>query len=196
MKSSYHHGDLRIELLENALVLIKKNGIENFSMRELAKKIKVSHSAPYRHFSNVNILFAALAEQGFELLIQSLEKYTQGRNSSEKLVNCGKGYLAFAMEHPEHLEIMFKKSIYETEMTDSLENVSQKSFSILVNVIQEGIDKKEFIPASARSLALSAWSHVHGFSILVNLGLQKEPELTYFEMYEMIAISLIEGIAL
>ena len=53
MKSdTYHHGNLKEELIENGLKYIDKYGTETFSMRKLADSIGVSPAAPYAHFKN------------------------------------------------------------------------------------------------------------------------------------------------
>ena len=61
----YHHGDLRQALIQGALVLIEQEGIAALSLREVARRIGVSHAAPYHHFEDRSALLGAIAEQGF-----------------------------------------------------------------------------------------------------------------------------------
>ena len=63
--TTYHHGNLRRELMDSALKLIEEKNDFNFTMRELARKAQVTHNAPYRHFADKTELLASLAEEGF-----------------------------------------------------------------------------------------------------------------------------------
>src|SRR4029079_6082122 len=64
----YHHGNLRAALLEQAELTVRERGVEDLSLRELAREIGVSHGAPRRHFSDRQALLDALAQSGFERL--------------------------------------------------------------------------------------------------------------------------------
>ena len=57
----YHHGDLHQEILCAACELIEENNIASLSLREIAKKVGVSHTAPYRHFKDKESLLAGIA---------------------------------------------------------------------------------------------------------------------------------------
>ena len=48
--NSYHHGNLKKELLDCALKMCERDGYTKLSIRSLAKESNVSQTAPYRHF--------------------------------------------------------------------------------------------------------------------------------------------------
>ena len=60
----YHHGDLRSALLVAAEADLAENGIEAFSLRQVARRAGVSHAAPAQHFGDANGLLTALATEG------------------------------------------------------------------------------------------------------------------------------------
>ena len=47
---AYHHGDLRAALIEAAEAVIAERGVDNFSLREAARRAGVSPAAPAHHF--------------------------------------------------------------------------------------------------------------------------------------------------
>ncbi|MDP3523565.1 MAG: TetR family transcriptional regulator, partial [Hoeflea sp.] len=49
-KDSYHHGDLSAALLKAGEAVLAETGVEGFSLRAVAKRVGVSHSAPAHHF--------------------------------------------------------------------------------------------------------------------------------------------------
>jgi hypothetical protein len=65
VRESYHHGDLRAALLRAALDLMREQGDHEFTLREVARRVGVSHAAPVRHFRDKDALLAAIAEEGF-----------------------------------------------------------------------------------------------------------------------------------
>jgi AcrR family transcriptional regulator len=65
---SYHHGNLKQELINCACRLCEENGYETLSMRSIAKESGVSQTAPYRHFDTKESLYASVAMEGFKKL--------------------------------------------------------------------------------------------------------------------------------
>ncbi|MGQ0655494.1 MAG: TetR/AcrR family transcriptional regulator, partial [Betaproteobacteria bacterium] len=78
---------------------MEKEGVTALSLREVARRARVSHNAPYRHFPDRDALLAALAEEGFEQLAERLT-VNQGREM-------GAAYVRFALEHPQRFRLMF-----------------------------------------------------------------------------------------
>ncbi len=64
----YHHGRLRDTLLAEAERTLREQGVEQLSLRELARQAGVSHAAPRRHFADRQALLDALAGAGFARL--------------------------------------------------------------------------------------------------------------------------------
>ena len=63
-------GGLRRDLIDAARELVEASGTQGLSLREIARRTDVSHSAPYRHFADKEELLAAVAEQGFRSLTE------------------------------------------------------------------------------------------------------------------------------
>src|ERR1700722_17630556 len=74
----YHHGNLRTALLAAAEQTVRERGVQDLSLRELAREIGVSHGAPRRHFPDRQALLDALAESGFERLGAELRAAVAG----------------------------------------------------------------------------------------------------------------------
>src|SRR5215510_3558714 len=97
--ATYHHGDLRAALLEAAGRIVDKEGAAALSVREAARRARVSHNAPYRHFPDRQSLLAAIAAEGFARLGDAL------KNSHGKAM--GEAYVHFALENPAVFRLMF-----------------------------------------------------------------------------------------
>lgn len=75
-KNSYHHGDLKRALLDASIRILKEEGYKALSLRKAAMLAGVSQSAPYRHYNDLESLYADIAEEGFKLLSERQRKIT------------------------------------------------------------------------------------------------------------------------
>src|SRR5690554_7435538 len=84
--NTYHHGNLREELLHKAISIIREKGVEKLSLRALARDVGVSQTAPYRHFTDKNELLAELATLALEELANEfLASITLGKSAPENI---------------------------------------------------------------------------------------------------------------
>lgn len=108
----YHHGDLRRALLDAAFQLVEEQGVDALSLRELARRLGVSHAAPDHHFPDRLALLVAMAIEGFERLADGLEAGAAPHPPGPaRLAAVGEAYLRFALDHPSHLQVMFGREI-------------------------------------------------------------------------------------
>jgi AcrR family transcriptional regulator len=106
VKATYHHGDLRRELLRQGLQLIVKEGMPSFSMRRLAQALGVSHAAAYRHFPNKEALLAAIFFEAMERFRFALASSVEGVDDPEEaLMRLGIAYVRFFVTNPEVLSL-------------------------------------------------------------------------------------------
>ena len=80
-KFKYHHGELRSALIEAAVDILATSGMENLSLRVLARATGVTQAAPYSHFRNKDDLLAAVAETGFQRLALQMAEEATGQPS-------------------------------------------------------------------------------------------------------------------
>src|SRR5467141_550049 len=149
--STYHHHDLRTALLRAAGKRMEKQGITSLSVREAARRVGVSHNAPYRHFADREALLAALAAQGFEMLGQAMRGQT-GRGM-------GEAYVRFALQYPQRFRLMFGGQV-ALEKYPQLRAAASSAFDQL----QAAFSGYAVEP---RVAAAAAWSLVHGLSHLI-----------------------------
>ena len=163
----YHHGNLKPALLEASLALIREIGPSAFTLREVARRAGVSHNAPYRHFRDKEELLAAVAAQGFDRLTDSMRRAAAAAGSSplERLRFSGRGYVQFALRHPQHFTVMFDAP-WHFEAYQEAHAAGERAFGTLVRCIQECQSAGCLPKGDWQPLALLAWSMVHGIAKL------------------------------
>ena len=166
----YHHGNLRVALLDAAIHLIAEVGPAGFNLREVARRAGVSHNAPYRHFRNRDDLMAAVAEQGFRELTQAMLGGTGSHaRARDRLKQAGLAYVRFALRRPQHFAIMFDAPNFTTRHPDSTD-ASARAFGTLVTLVEACQQEGSLPRGDSLQLALVAWCTVHGIAKLAIAG--------------------------
>jgi AcrR family transcriptional regulator len=163
-RGAYHHGDLRHELVRASIALIEEQGVEALTLRALAKRLGVTHAAPQHHFASKTDLLWAVAEEGFAELGAALER-AAGRHDAalDKLKAAGVAYVAFATRHPSHFRVMFGPHI--TRADPRAKRVSDVAYQVLLDAAA-GAARAAGVPEQAETVAVAAWSLVHGLATL------------------------------
>lgn len=175
-RSSYHHGDLASELLRAAEAEISENGIESFSLRALAKRAGVSHSAPAHHFKDIRGLLTALAAVGYERFVEAQNKRQRSAKSNPKsqLVASGLGYIDFALGNPALFRLMFS-SERPDRTDDEFNRAAISAFDKLVENIEGLVGSDPYVDATAMIDVMASWSIVHGLADLMISGRTERP---------------------
>ncbi|MEO0854157.1 MAG: WHG domain-containing protein [Cyanobacteria bacterium J06648_11] len=198
-RHSYHHGNLRRALLDAALLVLETGDAKSLSLREVARRARVSHTAPYRHFAHKQALLAAVAEEGFIAFGDYLKAVRSPECDSplQALEQTGVAYVRYALEHPTHFRLMFGRELGNCDDYPALVAAATATFEILVSVIQAGQVKGVVKSGDTRQLALGAWAQVHGLAMLMLDGQCPARSLAENEaLTAQIVRSSIEGLAI
>ncbi len=163
---SYHHGNLREELIIEAMRVLRNYDIEGITLRKLSKSLGVSKAAPYRHFKNKAALLAAVAAEGFRKMRSSFEETSNGGNPQIALSVIMERYISFATRNPKLYRLMFSREIFSTPVPEELHEAASKAYT----GIQEILSRLNSSEKTAVSIN-TAWALVHGISLLINNNL-------------------------
>ena len=166
---SFHHGNLRQELIDAALCA---PDIEGLSLRQLAASLGVTAAAAYRHFDSREGLLFEVARIGFNRLRQRFASAfditvppSDAKDARLRLSRLAHAYLQFADDEPALWRLIFgaqaeayRRTIDSEGDPDSYEYLP----AALLGLYFEGV-----IPTQPSERdALFAWSAVHGAATL------------------------------
>ncbi len=166
-RRTYHHGNLRRALLDEALATIRAEGVEGLTLREIGARVGVSRTALYRHFADKRALLTAVATEGFRALRQQLvaawEEGGRGRAGSQAM---GVAYVRFAAANPAHYRVMFSRFVDPEPREAELAAEAEGAFQVLVDSIavlqRDGVLRDDHPVLMARFI----WAVVHGVAML------------------------------
>jgi AcrR family transcriptional regulator len=166
----YHHGNLRSALLAAAERTVRERGVQDLSLRELAREVGVSHGAPRRHFPDRQALFDALAESGFERLGSELRSAADaaGEEFQARLHAIAAAYIRFATRDPALLELMFAAK--HQEALPTLEDAVDRAFSAMLELIEQGQAEGMLESGDPERVGLVLFSTIQGIAALFTAG--------------------------
>jgi AcrR family transcriptional regulator len=174
----YHHGDLRRALVDVSVELVEADGAAALSLREVARRLGVSHAAPGHHFADRSALLAAVAARGFEELADAMQRASESAGcGADRLNATGVGYVEFAARHPLLFRAMFGAEIAGVTGDAELARATARAFDVLVSAVREALGASAD-PARVRVTITAAWSLVHGLATLFiddKLGVGRTP---------------------
>lgn len=161
--------DLRDACVAEALLIIGEVGVEALSIREVARRLGVSHQAPYKHFATSDHLLAEVVRRTYALFSTHLEQRPAGRNPDEDMFHMGQAYFQFAHEHPLHYRLMFGTPLPDPSQHPEMMREARHAFQILLSAMQKKhLAEVEHAPDGQAELdALFVWAAVHGLSTLL-----------------------------
>ncbi len=178
-RATYHHGDLHDALVEEALRLIARRGVESFSLREAARALGVSPTAAYRHFADKDALLGAVAGEGFARLAAAMEQAVarlkapagSAAHAVAAMVAVGEAYVDFALRHPSHFRVMFGPWLkHAAECEPALGSTGKSAYEMLVDALDALVASGAIAPEARSGAEIGAWAGVHGFASLAMDG--------------------------
>ncbi len=166
---SYHHGNLRAELLDTAIAQLREVGADDLSLRALARSIGVSQTAPYRHFADKGELLAAMATRGYRDLLAGLRQAEAdaGESPAQQLTAVAHAYVDYAANNPQLFKLMFGPAVQPAQKYPELREASRDTFQLVREILQRGIERGLFRHTDDMAyLTNAAWSGIYGLATL------------------------------
>ncbi len=170
-KRSYHHGNLRQAVLQQAGIVLERTGLSNVSLREISRILGVSHTAPRRHFPTKGLLLDALAVYGYEQLGATLTRALRDRNAAfeVRLQRATLVLVRFAQKNPALLGHMFAAK-HQPDATPELIQASTAALSPGIELVAEGQQTGDVVEGDPELLALVPFATVQGLIVVSTNG--------------------------
>jgi len=177
--AAYHHGNLRAALVETGLAMARESGPDGVALREVARRVGVSHNAAYRHFADREELLAEIADRGMDLLTEAMEArlaaMPEGLDDlarpQRRLQEVGRAYVEFALAEPGLFRTAFATqehgAVDDPADPDAVQSDEDEGPYTLLNTILDELVDVGYLSAERRPGAdVVCWAGVHGFAVL------------------------------
>ena len=115
-----------------AMEIIREKGVEGLSLREVARRLKVSHQAPYKHFGSKDALLAEVIRRCLRGFAEELRASgDEGAGAEAAMAALGQCYLDYAARRPLEYRLMFMTDWPEAARALGLSQDARAGFDIL-----------------------------------------------------------------
>lgn len=171
IKTEQEKQQMRTLIMDAARELFVTKGVEAVSMREIARRIGYSATAIYLHFKDKESLLRAICETDFLSLASALNDILTIPDSLERMVALGQGYAKFALDYPNHYQMMFmtRHTTNQPKNHDIAQNnAEQNAYLQLKTVVaaahHDGRFRQELTDVNL--VAQTIWAGMHGVCAL------------------------------
>lgn len=157
--------ELKEACLQAAREVIAEQGVEGLSMRDVARRLKVSHQAPYRHFPSRDHLLVEIMRRCFEDFAQFIRKKSEEKDGDE-LRGMGEAYMVYAELKPLEYRLMFGTPWPEPAAHPDLVKHAVYAFDVLRQNLIKKHGEKANAKKQAELEAMFIWSALHGLATI------------------------------
>ena len=168
---------LKEDLILTGVEEIKQSGIDNLSLRTIAKSCGVTHGTPYRHFESKENYLNVVLKHISTLLDNELVKDMDIKQSAgEQLVQMGLNLINFSKRYPYFFEALFIKFPFkymkftENTISDTSDFPGFSKFKHIVLMLRK---EENFTNSEAESL-LHFWSFISGLAVIAGSPIGNE----------------------
>ena len=152
--------------LAEAMAIIACKGLEALSLRDVARRLGVSHQAPYKHFRSRDHLLAEVIRRCLKDFADTLRASAfdngRAREPEEAMRALGGAYLDYAARHPLAYRLMFATPWPPAAHETGLASDARAAFDVLKDRLaalspQHSQDRLDLD-------AMFVWSSMHGIA--------------------------------
>ena len=184
---------LKEQLIQTGIDEIGKHGIEQLSLRTVAKACGVTHGSPYRHFeSKEGYLKVVLTQLSLFLNQEINENIDATSPARDQLTQLGLNFIIFAKTYPHFFEALFIKFPFKymkvAQDTILLES-DLPGFDKFKELVLKLRKEENFSNSEAESL-FHFWSFITGLAVLTNspIGQDLDPQAIQSTIEHMLDI--------
>jgi AcrR family transcriptional regulator len=168
------HSNLRDKILEEAIGILYRDGVERITMRALAGALDYSPATLYLHFRSKQELIREIALRGFERLEEAMEGSASVEDPLEAAVDCMRRYIDFGFANPQLYRLMFHE--FDVESYSEREQAHRELTWVFARTLHiRAIEAGVFRAGDPDAQTSATWATLHGFLLLALTGRLPSP---------------------
>jgi AcrR family transcriptional regulator len=172
--TSYHHGNLREALVAMGFEMAQQAGPDGVALREVARRVGVSHNAAYRHFADREALLGEISDLAMDRLTAAMQAQIDGvapdldpvANATSRLRAVGRAYVEFGLAEPGLFRVAFTARGDGAEELPDGPPTDGGPYGLLNSVLDDLVAVGYLAPAERPGSEVACWAAVHGFTEL------------------------------
>lgn len=159
---------MREACLQAAREAIAEHGLEKLSLRDVARRLGVSHQAPYKHFASRDHLLSEVLRRCYESFADALEGRERFEDPGADFDSLGRAYMRYAAINALEYRLMFGNDWPEPAEDEELYSAGLRAFEVLRSALRR-LYGQEVPKAKLDADAMFVWSSIHGLVTLMQV---------------------------
>ena len=158
----------RQQILDASRTLLFKNGLNAISVNQIARQAELAVGTIYFYFRSKEEIFAALQEEGLELLLGDVQRALEDASDArDSLHNIAQAYFNFSRKHKNYFDVInyFLSAadvVFAPEIKQQIDQHGIRILKVVEQALQDGVDQGQFRMIDVRRHALLFWMILHG----------------------------------
>ncbi len=155
---------LKQACLDEALRIIEADGLDKLSLREVSRRLGVSHQAPYKHFASREHILAEIIAMVFDEFSQHMEAHSRAKDVPDEMRALGLAYIDYALANPVKYRLMFSASLPEAKNHPNMLDRAHRCFALLHESLRklDYVKKPGMDDMAIERDAMVIWTMIHG----------------------------------
>lgn len=172
--------DLKDACVTAAHAVIAEHGVEKLSLRDVARKLNVSHQAPYKHYATRDHLLSEVIRRCFIRFSDALNARQLSADPMLDIRALCISYMDFALHNPLEYRLMFGTPWPETATQPDMLADARYSFDVLRSALKPLFKDSDNQLLAIDTAAMFVWSTLHGLASIMQSqamsGLELHPK--------------------
>lgn len=165
-------GEVRDAAVAEARAIIAEKGLEALSLREVSRRLGVSHQAPYRHWPSRDHLLAEVIARSYEDFATRLDSHAGAESRhigpAAAMEAMGRAYLDYARDAPLSYRLMFGAELPDPAAHPAMLDKARHAFGLLREAVSRLPEPGHGPEGRTDELdALFVWATVHGLASIL-----------------------------
>ena len=154
-------------ILDAATMLINEKGIENISIREIAKKADYSPAALYKYFDSKEAIIRAVIARENLKLVEKLAQVDRSLSPQQRLVELCMQYIDYSLKNPQFIALINSLTSARRSRKDPVPQGSP--YIIFFEAVKSWVESAEVVISDeygSEEITYALWSLIHGMATL------------------------------
>ncbi|HQI39513.1 MAG: TetR/AcrR family transcriptional regulator [Ignavibacteriaceae bacterium] len=141
-------------IIDEAIKIIHSGGFEALSIREIAKQVKISEPAIYRHFLNKEDIILGVLNRMLEFDILLNKNIADAKSAKQKIRQFVLYHFEFLEKNPEMTSVLFSEEMYNQSdiLRKKLIFIIQKRKQLLKTILDDAKNSGELVDVDNNEL--------------------------------------------
>lgn len=184
--NGYHHGDVENACIQAAFELLDEKGFHQLNIREVTKRVGISHNAPYRYFKSKEELFVILIIRIYDEIIKVLDDVisTSKGDIDEDYKKLVRSFVVYVIRNREKYRLLSFYTVQNPRIYPNLMVAANELFSKIHEVLARYLKEFDKSEEDTVKFIIFCMSTIRGYATMV---IENKLELAYPEQQVVVS---------